>query len=150
MIRRTLSKEQIEKEPWQVWNSFVDLVAIEEYNDLTATQKVASAIFWYNSEVQNGGHMQYLANHGIEHLRETINAFYKIGNKHFLPLLSEANKIYNTLDLEGIEDVDEYVDMALDDHFGECDAKFYNIEPTLYEILEEYLKDHQSEFIEIR
>lgn len=150
MIKRTLTKEQIEKEPWQIWNSFVDLVAMEEYDDLTETQKVASAIFWYHSEVQNGGHMQYLANHGIEHLRETIKALEKIGNKDFLPLLSEANKIYSSLDLEGIEDVEEYVDIALDNHFGECDDKFYDIVPTLDEILEKYLYEYQNEFIEIK
>ena len=149
MIKRTLSKEQIEKEPWQIWNSFVDLVCMEKYYDLTPIQKVASALFWYNSEVQNGGHMQYLANQGIDHLKETILAFEKIGNKDFLPILTKAFNIYGTSNLDEIEEVEDYVAVALQDHFAECDTKFHEIEPSIDKILEDYLYQYQVEFIEI-
>lgn len=149
MIKQILTEKQIIEEPWQVWNSFVDLVSMEQYDDLTPVQKVGSALFWYNSEVQNGGHMQYLVNHGISHLKSTINAFETIENYDFTPLLKKAITIYNTLDLSSIANVEDYVEMALQDYFSECDQKFHQIEPSLEDILEEYLRNNQSAFIEI-
>lgn len=149
MIKQILTEKQIIEEPWQVWNSFVDLVSMEQYDDLTPVQKVGSALFWYNSEVQNGGHMQYLINHGISHLKSTINAFETIENNDFTPLLKKAITIYNTLDLSSIANVEDYVEMALQDYFSECDQKFHQIEPSLEDILEEYLRNNQSAFIEI-
>ena len=149
MIKQILTEKQIIEEPWQVWNSFVDLVSMEQYDDLTPVQKVGSALFWYNSEVQNGGHMQYLINHGISHLKSTINAFETIENNDFAPLLKKANEIYNTLDLSSIANVEDYVEMEFQDYFSECDQKFYQIEPSLEDILEEYLRNNQSAFIEI-
>ena len=149
MIKQILTEKQIIEEPWQVWNSFVDLVSMEQYDDLTPVQKVGSALFWYNSEVQNGGHMQYLINHGISHLKSTINAFETIENNDFTPLLKKAITIYNTLDLSSIANVEDYVEMALQDYFSECDQKFHQIEPSLEAILEEYLRNNQSAFIEI-
>ncbi|MFT6816097.1 MAG: hypothetical protein ACJAZ3_002014 [Sphingobacteriales bacterium] len=55
MIKRTLSQNQVSDEPWHVWNAFVDILAMEDYNDLGDIQKPAHSIFWYESEIQNGG-----------------------------------------------------------------------------------------------
>jgi len=36
---RTLSKQDVEKEPYLVWNALVDLLAIESYEDLSEEQR---------------------------------------------------------------------------------------------------------------
>lgn len=150
MIRRELTISQIEKEPWIVWNSFVDLLAMEDYDDLTSTQRVASSLFWYDSEVQNGGHLQYFLNHGIEHVKTTLDALQSIGNKDFQDILKTVLNKYNSLDLTDIDDVEDYVEEALEDHFGEMDGKYYSVEPTIQSILEEYLEKNKNEFILIK
>ncbi|MDN4494386.1 hypothetical protein [Ureibacillus aquaedulcis] len=57
MIKRMVTKEMLNENPYEKWNQFIDLLAMEEYGDLTQIQKVAQLCFWYDSEVQNGGHL---------------------------------------------------------------------------------------------
>jgi hypothetical protein len=55
---------------------------------LSAEQRPAHLVFWYESEVQNGGHFQYFENRGTEHLAATIEALGFI--THFIFLLIEC------------------------------------------------------------
>lgn len=70
---RTLMKQELEHSPWLVWNAFVDLLATEKYEDLSPEQRPAHLVFWYESEVQNGGHMQLF--------RESQRAAHKGDNR---------------------------------------------------------------------
>lgn len=67
MITRSLTKQEVEAEPFRVWNAYVDLLAMEKYGALSREQRPAFLVFWYESEVQNGGHFQYFENRGTEH-----------------------------------------------------------------------------------
>jgi hypothetical protein len=64
MKTRTLTKGEVEKEPYRVWNAYVDLLAVEDHRDLVPEQRAVYLVFWYESEVQNGGHLQYFENRG--------------------------------------------------------------------------------------
>ena len=150
MIRRELTNEQLTKEPWMVWNSFVDLLAMEEYEDLTPVQQTASSIFWYDSEVQNGGHLQYFLNQGIDHVKKTLNALKSLGNIEIHELLKNALSKYESLDLTEVDEVEDYIEEALEDHFGEIDKEYHSIEPTIHSILEKYLEVNKYEFITIK
>jgi Domain of unknown function (DUF4375) len=66
MTIRKLSKSDVDAEPYCVWNAFVDLLAMEAYQDLTPEQRAAHLVFWYEHEVQNGGHLQFFENRGTE------------------------------------------------------------------------------------
>jgi hypothetical protein len=122
---------------------------MEEYEDLTDIQKVGKALFWYENEVMNGGHMQFILNRGIEELELTIKALKFVYHNGFITLLEEAKQIYSQLDFSGVIDIDSYVEMALEDHFDQCDEKFYQINPSLYALQLGLLLDYQQEFIEI-
>src|SRR5437016_4501842 len=74
-----LTSKEVEAEPFCVWNSFVNLLAKHSYEELSAEQRPAHLVFWYESEVQNGGHLQYFENRGVEHLAKTIAALGLIG-----------------------------------------------------------------------
>jgi hypothetical protein len=41
------------------WNAFIQLLALTDYDELAPQQRAAHLVFWYESEVQNGGHLQY-------------------------------------------------------------------------------------------
>jgi hypothetical protein len=64
MKTRTLTNGEVEREPYRVWNAYVDLLAVEDHRDLVPEQRAAYLVFWYESEVQNGGHLQYFENRG--------------------------------------------------------------------------------------
>jgi len=149
MIKRKISKDLIGKERGLIWNAYVDIVCMEEYDKLTEIQQVGKALFWYENEVENGGHLQYLFNRGIEELELTIKALKFVYHNDFIPLLEQAKKIYDNLDFSKVEDIESYVEMALDDHFGYCDEQFYQITPSLYSLQLSFLLDFQQEFIEI-
>lgn len=49
MIIRSLTKEEVEAEPFQVWNAFVDLLSMEDFSDLSPEQRPAHLAFWYGA-----------------------------------------------------------------------------------------------------
>lgn len=67
-MRRRLEASAITREPHLVWNAFVDLLAMEEYSAMSDLQKRACLAFWYDAEVQNGGHHQVFENGSTEAL----------------------------------------------------------------------------------
>ena len=149
MIKRTLSQNQVRDEPWQVWNAFVDILAIEDYNDLGDIQKPAHSIFWYESETQNGGHLQYFLNQGVPNVKLTIEALNFLDAEEHGAVLKSALELYDKLDLSEIEDKEDYIEEALEDHFGALDMKSYAIETSIQSVLENYLGKNKSEFVTI-
>lgn len=149
MIKRKISKELIGKERGLIWNAYVDLVCMEEYEDLTEIQQIGKALFWYENEVMNGGHLQFFLNRGIEELDLTIKALKFVGHNEFIQLLEDAKAIYTKLDFSNIVDKETYIEMALEDHFDKCDEKFYQIDLSLYALQLGFLLDFQQEFVEI-
>lgn len=149
MIKRKISKELIGKERGLIWNAYVDLVCMEEYEDLTEIQQIGKALFWYENEVMNGGHLQFFLNRGIEELDLTIKALKFVGHNEFIQLLEDAKAIYTKLDFSNIVDKETYIEMALEDHFDQCDEKFYQIDLSLYALQLGFLLDFQQEFVEI-
>ncbi len=52
---------------------------MEDYDDLSPEQRPAHLVYWYESEVQNGGHLQYFENRGTEHLAAAVKALGSLG-----------------------------------------------------------------------
>lgn len=148
MIKRKISKELLGKERGLIWNAYVDLVCMEEYEVLSEIQKVGKALFWYENEVMNGGHMQFILNGGIDELEITIKALKFGYHNGFIELLEKTKEIYSEIDFSKVVDKESYIEMALEDHFDYCDEKFYQIEPSLYALQLGLLLDFQDEFIE--
>jgi hypothetical protein len=149
MAKRKISKDLIGKEFGLIWNAYVDFVCFEEYEDLNEIQKVGKALFWYEAEVMNGGHMQFFLNRGAEELKETVKALKFVAYNEYLPLLEKAEEIYNSLDFSKVEDEESYSEMALEGHFDFCDEQFYQMDRSIEAIQLMFLLDFQQEFIEI-
>src|SRR5262245_35377114 len=115
-----LTKKQVQENPYVIWNSFVELIG-REYAELSAEQRPAHLVFLYESEVQNGGHLQYFENFRAKRLDETIEALGLLGASSQQQVLREAGALFLSQPREPIEDVEEYVATALEDEFGEYD-----------------------------
>ncbi len=113
MIRRQVSGSALVKEPYLGWNAFVDLLAMESYEDLAPIQRVAHLAFWYDSEVQNGGHLQYFENQGADVLESTLDALSQLDAISQRQLLGCAGEMYRGRSRPEINTVEEYVDVAL-------------------------------------
>lgn len=136
-----------EDNPYEKWNQFIDLLAMENYNDLTEIQKIAHLCFGYDSEVQNGGHLQYFENRGTSLVNETSLALENIGAQLQNYVLSKAVEILNTEGISSIESTEDYIEEALKGKFNAIDSEYYSCEPTIGDLLEKYLQKYEEEFI---
>ncbi|HXB59401.1 MAG TPA: DUF4375 domain-containing protein [Candidatus Acidoferrales bacterium] len=149
MIVRSLTKQQVAAEPFSVWNAFVDLLAREGYQRLSPEQRPAHLVFFYDSEVQNGGHLQFFHNRGTEYLEETIEALGLLGAALHQQILREADKLWLNRSRPGIQTLQEFSETAMEGEFDALDSRFYKSVPTLTEQLEAYLASHQELFVRV-
>src|SRR3982074_3386268 len=108
----------------EVWNAFIALIASEPEEPFTAVQRVAALVFWYESEVQNGGHLQYFSNRGIEEAAECVGALEHVGAPSHAAVLRSALATIPTAADRSHVSPEEYVAMALEDPFGSFDTAF--------------------------
>ena len=149
MIIRSLTKEEVGAEPFQVWNAFVDLLSMEDFRDLSPEQRPAHLTFWYESEVQNGGHFQYFENRGTEHLAATVEALGLLGATCQQQVLREAGELWLSHTRSHVQTAEEFCDPALEDEFEALDLRFHDCSPSLQECLEACLDRHQASFVSV-
>lgn len=110
-------------------------------------QKVAHLAFWYDSEVQNGGHLQCFENRGSSFVPETLEALKVLGAHCQRGILVRATVIYNSKPRLNFETVDEYVAEALEGEFEEFDDEYYSCQPEMTDLLERYFKRYRASFV---
>lgn len=147
MIRRTLDRELAANQPHIIWNAFLDLVAMEDYEALSAPQRIAHLAFWYDAEVQDGGHLQYFENSAGTRSTEALVAVAQIGGPHLAAILREAIERWASRERERATSVRELVAQSLELEFGDLDERYHQSSPSMQELLERYLSEHEDEFI---
>jgi len=147
MKPRPFTKKQVEAEPFRIWNAYVNLLAMEHYENLSSVQRPAHLVFWYESEVQNGGHFQYFENRGADQLSATIDALGSLGATCQQQVLREAGELWLSRTRPRIQTPQEFCDTALEGEFNVFDSRFHACSPTLQACLEAYLSRHRSSFI---
>ena len=148
MARRKISKKILEKEPYQLWNLFIDILAMEDKEKLSDIQKTAQRVFWYDSEVQNGGHVQYFANTDLEDYTPVIDSLEFMGAKSHAAMLEKAVKIYFRDGRKNLDTVKKLIEESLKDENRNLDIEYCEIKPDIHFYLKEYLNKYTDEFIE--
>ncbi len=142
--RRTIAREALQREPHRAWNAFVELLAMEDAADLSPLQRQAQLVFWYDAEVQNGGHGQYLENRGVAKLSETVAALRALGLPAQADILASAAAALAA----GTPQAD-WAD-TLDDTFIAClDEAFFRAEPTVTAALEAHLAANSRAYLKV-
>lgn len=146
-----LKKTAVEKEPHLVWNAYIDLLATSDYQQMSAIQQTAHLAFWYESEMQNGGHLQYFENQGTTRLAETITALKTLQAAAQAAVLDAAARQYLATHKDQGDDGDiaDFVSEALQGGFGDFDKQFLDCPTPLQKHLADYLEIHKAEFVEI-
>jgi hypothetical protein len=146
---KTLTKREVEEAPYLIWNAFIELVALTKYQDLAEEQRPAHLVFMYDSEVYNGGHLQYFGNRRMQHLGETIEALRIMGAECQRLVLNDAAKLFLSRQRSPILTVEDFSTTAQEGEFSEFDSRIYACAPSLHELLQKYLALHQSWFVTI-
>jgi Domain of unknown function (DUF4375) len=146
---QTVTRKQVEDEPFIVWNEYVGILGMSDYHELTEIQRVAHLSFWYDSELQNGGHLQYFENHGDHRAEEVIRSLRCLGGAEQADVLSRAARQFRTTPRRRIVTVEEFVQTALEGEFDELDKDYYRCCPPMTELLKAYLAQHRDDFVVI-
>lgn len=142
-MKRVVDRARLQQEPYLVWNVFIDLLATEEYTALTPIQRKAHLVFWYDSEVQNGGHGQFFENRGVNMLVDTVAALKDLGLECQATVLSRAIAAF-----AAAEPGSDWADAVDDSLIDELDAGFHQCTPSVTVALERHLASDASEYVE--
>lgn len=112
------------------WNKFIDEICMEgldNFDRLNSVQKNAVLCFWYDSEMNSGGHSGYFDCYGEVNYDELYDAINIVGNKEIADNFKEALK-------NG--DKDDY---------EKTDNNYYEFEPTFDKYIMEYVENNKEE-----
>jgi hypothetical protein len=146
-MRRTITKAEVQRDPYAVWNAFVGLLALSSYQELDDVQGPAHLAFWYESEVQNGGHLQSFENRPSELTEPTLAALRILQADRYVPILSEAIRRWRSRPREKFETAEAFVSAGIDGEFDDLDKAYYSSEATMIKLLENYLYARQNAFL---
>lgn len=128
--------------------ALIDLVSEYDYDELDAVQQVAHLVFYYEAEVDNGGHLQYFHNRGSDEAALTIKALQLIGAFEAAEILKEAVERHNAIGRHRARSLEEYHETEIQHEFLDLDNRFYKCRPGVSGPLEEYRRKNEHHFIE--
>ncbi len=114
------------------WNRFIYEVCDKELDELSGIQKAAVLCFRFDSEMQNGGYSGFFDWCPEIKPKELIAAIKLIGNK-------EIAKNFKMALAEHIRDDGE------EDGYETVDNAYYDLEPSLSDLLMKFVEDHKEE-----
>jgi hypothetical protein len=142
-----ISGREMKADPSLVWNEYIAFLASSEYDELGTIQRVAFLVYWYESEVQNGGHLQYFENRGFGHVAETIIALQTVHANCHADVLHRAALRRGAKDRKELKSSTQYVAEALRGEYDDLDREFSNCHPQLTAALENYLHQNLADFV---
>lgn len=151
-----VQKARLKEEPFLVWNTFLQLLAESELPDMSDTQAVAQLAFWYDVEVQNGGHLEYFENKFILFgdqlgflVTLTLDALADLGASQQAAILSGASRLYLSRERKHPATVEEYCEAAAEEEFADFDQRYYGCSPDMNHYLEQFLEAHAGDFVKL-
>jgi hypothetical protein len=146
-LKRRVSREDLQLDPHAIWNAFVNLLAHAEYEELNELQRAPHLAFWYETEVQNGGHLQFFENRPASLIAPTLSALQVLGAESYVPILDKAAGRWRSRLRQKSSTPEAYVEAALSGEFQDLDGAYYDAQPPMTQLLENYLNLKQDEFI---
>jgi hypothetical protein len=117
MVKRKVSKSELKVKEYLIWNAFIDLVAMEDVEDLTPIQTNGKRAFEYDSQIQNGGHLQYFENYRLNDYNEIINSLKSMKAPIQADILQRAASLFYSNDRPAIKDKFKYVIIEVFFHY---------------------------------
>jgi hypothetical protein len=142
-MKPRLRRADVAADPNLLWNQFISILATSDRTQLDDVERSLSLIFWYESEVQNGGHLQYFLNQPGS-ATETIAALVTMGAPEYASTLMEALTIWSQTPSQRATTISDYSGWALEGRFTSLDERFYRLAPSLIELLEKHLNANVS------
>jgi hypothetical protein len=147
---------RLKNNPRLIWNTFIKFISNAETTEMNDIQMAAQLPFWYDSDIQKGGHLRYFKNKG-ELLGDKLNvlimatmdALKIIGAEKQLEILAKAADVYFSKPIQNPIDPNEVNQTVLAGEFDKFDDDFYASFPDITELLEKYVMAHLDNFVKV-
>ena len=116
-----------QKERDTCWNHFIETVCSRSPEELSLVQRVAVLCFWYDAEMNSGGHSGYFDCYPDTDPDELALAITKVSRQEIADNYRKA------------------VSDGEDDGFEATDMAYYHFSPSLSECLMEFVEQHKAE-----
>ena len=116
------------------WNRFINDVCGRELEELSEVQKAAVLCFWYDAEMQSGGHSGYFGSYPETDPEELIASINRVAYKEI------SDNFQRALDEKARDNGDE-------NGYETVDDAYYDFEPSLFECLRQFTEKYKDEML---
>ena len=128
------------------WNETVDYWVESDLSDLPEPHPRMSAAFFYDAEVNNGGHLQYFQNRGVEEAPLVQSALDYLNAPELRSNFDRALQKFRAQQRPPIRSLEEYSKIADEGEFNDEDDEFYSVKPGLWDLIEEEVVANQPAY----
>lgn len=83
-MKLIVKKEDVKNNEYYLWNRFIECLANEKFgDDLSEIQQIAKLCFWYDAEMNNGGHCGYFDCYADEDFDNVEKSLIDIGAEEY-------------------------------------------------------------------
>ncbi|MDQ2746029.1 MAG: DMP19 family protein [Acidobacteriota bacterium] len=133
-----------------LFEEIIPLFFQKDKTELTLIQHKVLVTFIYDSEVLNGGHLQYLQNQGTRNIPQILTFLEETGAICQKEILNEVFKYVQGNPVIPVETIEQYQARAMQGEFFDFDMAYYKCTPEIgTELLPQYVNQHLAEFVEI-
>ena len=115
---------------YKLWEKFIEEVCPKDLDKLNEIQKNAALCFYYDREMNIGGHVCYFDQYQKVNNKDLIKALEKVSNRRFVTNFEEA------------------IEKGKEDNYEKTDAVYLRQSPCLTEYLEQYVITNKDKIFE--
>ena len=115
---------------YKLWNKFITEICTKDLDKLNEEQKNASLCFYYDREMNIGGHVCFFDQYQKIKTKDMITALDEVTNRKFLTNFEEA------------------VEVGKEDNYEKTDRVYLRQSPCLTEYLEQYIITNKDKIFE--
>lgn len=115
---------------YKLWNKFIEEICTKDLDKLNEVQKNAALCFYYDREMNIGGHVCYFDQYQKVKHKDLINALDEVSNRKFVTNFEEA------------------IESGKEDNYEKTDAVYLRQSPCLTEYLEQYIITNKEKIFE--
>jgi hypothetical protein len=151
-----IAASRLQKEPLLLWNTFIQFLTKADTTEMNDVQMAAQLTFWYDADIQKGGHLNYFENK-YEKLGDklnvlilaTLDALKILGAQQQAEILGGAADVYFCKPRKHSRNPDDIIQMALEGEFEKFDTRYNECDPEINQLLEKYLMAYRDSFVKV-
>jgi hypothetical protein len=148
-------RSDLSTDPGALWDAWIGALLKSDLAGLSPVEAAARRVFVYAVEVPNGGHIQFLTNHGVAFAEETLHGLSVFGGDAFISVLTKSIAAWQSYRLPRksgwLQSLESFAGLyrGYGKDFEPLDDEFYGLKPTLTDLLEAYFRSHQDQLVDL-